>query len=57
MSSSTIATPAAEVDVAVMDLAEKVAEDATSVTEGDVDRLRGAGLSDAETFGRPIAAA
>jgi len=28
------------VDVAVMDLADKVAADATSVTEGDVRRLR-----------------
>ena len=29
-----------EVDVAIMDLAEKVAGDATSVTQEDVDRLR-----------------
>jgi uncharacterized peroxidase-related enzyme len=35
-----------EVDVAVMDLAEKVAGDATAVTQEDVDRLRGLGLSD-----------
>jgi uncharacterized peroxidase-related enzyme len=37
-----------EVDVAVMDLAEKVADDAGSVTQADVDRLRGLGLSDPE---------
>jgi uncharacterized peroxidase-related enzyme len=36
------------VDVAVMDLAEKVAADATSVTEADIDRLRAFGLSDAD---------
>src|SRR3954464_3529815 len=29
-----------EADVAIMDLAEKVADDATSVTQADVDRLR-----------------
>jgi len=39
-----------EVDVAVMDLAEKVADDAGSVTQADIDRLRGLGLSDAEIF-------
>lgn len=33
-----------EVDVAMMDLAGKVAEDATSVTQADVQRLRGLGL-------------
>jgi uncharacterized peroxidase-related enzyme len=38
------------VDVAVMDLADKVAADASSVTGADVDRLRGLGLSDAEIF-------
>jgi uncharacterized peroxidase-related enzyme len=37
-----------EVDVAVMDLAEKVAEDATSVRQNDIDRLRGLGLEDRE---------
>ena len=36
------------VDVAVMDLAEKVAGDATSVTEEDVERLRAFGLDDAD---------
>jgi len=35
-----------EVDVAVMDLAEKVVDDATMITRADVDRLRAAGLSD-----------
>jgi uncharacterized peroxidase-related enzyme len=39
-----------EVDVAVMDLADKVAFDASSVTQADVDRLRELGLSDAEVF-------
>jgi uncharacterized peroxidase-related enzyme len=39
-----------EVDVAVMDLAEKIAADAGSITQGDIDRLRGLGLSDGEIF-------
>jgi uncharacterized peroxidase-related enzyme len=39
-----------EVDVAVMDLAEKVARDATSVTQHDVDRLRELGLDDRDVF-------
>jgi uncharacterized peroxidase-related enzyme len=38
------------VDAAVMDLAEKVAADATSVTQVDVDRLRDLGLADEEIF-------
>jgi uncharacterized peroxidase-related enzyme len=46
-----------EVDVAVMDLAEKVAGDATSVTEADVERLRSLGLSDTEIFDVVAAAA
>jgi uncharacterized peroxidase-related enzyme len=45
-----------EVDVAVMDLAEKVAGDATSVTEADVQRLRDLGLSAAEIFDVVVAA-
>ena len=45
------------VDVAVMDLAEKVATDATSVTQDDVDNLRGLGLTDAEVFDVVAAAA
>lgn len=39
-----------EVDVAVMDLAEKVAGDATTVTREDVDRLRALGLSDRDVL-------
>jgi len=46
-----------EVDMALMDLAEKVADDATSVTEADVERLRDLGLSDAEIFDVVVAAA
>ena len=46
-----------EVDVAVMDLADKVASDASSVTQADVDRLRELGLSDAEVFDVVAAAA
>ncbi|MDX6570438.1 MAG: hypothetical protein QOH15_3016 [Gaiellales bacterium] len=38
------------VDIAVMDLAEKVVGDATSVTPDDVARLRELGLGDAEIF-------
>ena len=45
------------VDVAVMDLADKVALDATSVTQADVDALRSHGLSDAEVFDVIAAAA
>jgi uncharacterized peroxidase-related enzyme len=37
-----------EVDVAVMDLAQKVAEDAASVTAADIGRLHALGLSDDE---------
>lgn len=46
-----------EVDVAVMDLADAVAADATSVTEEDVARLRALGLADAEIFDVVAAAA
>jgi alkylhydroperoxidase family enzyme len=46
-----------ETDVAIMDLAEKVAADATSVTQADVDRLRSLGLSDAEIVDVVLAAA
>jgi uncharacterized peroxidase-related enzyme len=45
------------VEVAVMDLADKVAHDATSVTQEDVDRLRGLGLDDGEIFDVVLAAA
>src|SRR5262249_27291062 len=44
-------------DVAVMDLAEKVADDATSVEQADIDRLRSLGLSDAEIVDVVLAAA
>ena len=46
-----------ETDVAIMDLAEKVAADATSVTQADIDRLRSLGLSDAEIVDVVLAAA
>jgi alkylhydroperoxidase family enzyme len=45
------------VDVAVMDLAEKVADDATAVSEADIDRLRDLGLSDTEILDVVLAAA
>jgi uncharacterized peroxidase-related enzyme len=38
------------VDVAVMDLADKVADDASSVSEADIEGLRSLGLSDPEIF-------
>jgi alkylhydroperoxidase family enzyme len=37
-----------EVDVAVMDLAERVVDDASSIDGADLQRLRDLGLSDAE---------
>jgi uncharacterized peroxidase-related enzyme len=46
-----------EIDVAIMDFAEKVAGDATAITQADVDRLRGLGLSDAEVLDVTLAAA
>jgi uncharacterized peroxidase-related enzyme len=46
-----------ELDVAVMDLAEKVAGDASSVQQADVDRLRSLGLSDEEIADVVLAAA
>jgi alkylhydroperoxidase family enzyme len=46
-----------EVEIAVMDLAEKVADDATAVTQADIDRLRSHGLSDKEIFEVVVAAA
>jgi uncharacterized peroxidase-related enzyme len=45
------------VDVAVMDLAEQVADDASAVTQDDIDRLRTLGLSDADIFDVVSAAA
>lgn len=44
-------------DLAVMDLADKVAHDATSVTEADIERLRACGLSDADILDVVLAAA
>ena len=46
-----------EVDVAIMDLAAKIAGDTTKVTEADVQRLRDLGLSDPEIFDVVLAAA
>ena len=46
-----------EVDVAVMDLAERVVEDATSITDGDLQRLRNFGLSDTDVMDVVLAAA
>jgi uncharacterized peroxidase-related enzyme len=44
-------------EVAVMDLAEKVADDATRVTQADIDDLRAHGLSDGEILEVVTAAA
>src|SRR5689334_6365491 len=46
-----------DVDVAVMDLATKVARDATSVEQADIDRLRSLGLSDRDILDVVLAAA
>ncbi len=46
-----------DVDVAVMDLAAKVAQDATSVEQADIDRLRSLGLSDQDILDVVLAAA
>jgi uncharacterized peroxidase-related enzyme len=46
-----------EVEVAVMDLAAKVARDATSVGQDDIDRLRSLGLSDQDILDVVLAAA
>ena len=46
-----------EVDMAVIDLADKVATDATTVTQADIERLRGLGLADAEILDVVLAAA
>jgi alkylhydroperoxidase family enzyme len=45
------------VDAAVVALADKVARDATSVTEDDIDRLRSLGLTDTEILDVVVAAA
>jgi alkylhydroperoxidase family enzyme len=46
-----------EVDVAVMDLAERVVDDAGSITDEDLQRLRDLGLSDIEIMDVVLAAA
>jgi hypothetical protein len=46
-----------EVDVAVVDFAGKVVDDATSVIPSDIARLRELGLSDVEIFDIALAAA
>jgi alkylhydroperoxidase family enzyme len=46
-----------EVDVAVMDLAERVVDDATSIGEADLQRLRDLGLSDTDIMDVALAAA
>jgi uncharacterized peroxidase-related enzyme len=45
------------VDLAVMELADKVARDATTVSQEDVDRLRDLGLTDGEILDVVLAAA
>ena len=45
-----------EVDVAIMDLAEKVVDDAGAITDADRDRLRALGLTDEEVFDVVLAA-
>jgi uncharacterized peroxidase-related enzyme len=44
-------------DVAVMDLADKVADDAASIQQADIDHLRSFGLSDADILDVVLAAA
>jgi uncharacterized peroxidase-related enzyme len=46
-----------EVDVAVMDFAERVAEDASAIGEADLQRVRDLGLSDADIMDVALAAA
>jgi alkylhydroperoxidase family enzyme len=46
-----------EVDTLVVGLAAKVAEDATTVSKDDIERLRAAGLGDREIFDVVLAAA
>lgn len=45
------------VDLAVMDLAERVVDDATAIEDADLRRLRDLGLPDAEIMGVVLAAA
>jgi uncharacterized peroxidase-related enzyme len=46
-----------EIDLAVMDLAERVVDDATSIGDADLQRLRDLGLSDAEIMDVVLAVA
>jgi uncharacterized peroxidase-related enzyme len=46
-----------DVDLAVMDLAERVVDDATSIEDGHLQRLRDLGLSDSEIMDVVLAAA
>jgi alkylhydroperoxidase family enzyme len=46
-----------EVDVAVMDLAERVVDDATTIGEADLQPLRSLGLSETEIMDVVLAAA
>ncbi len=46
-----------EIDVAVMDLAEQVVDDATSIGEADLQRLRDLGLSEQDVMDVILAAA
>jgi alkylhydroperoxidase family enzyme len=46
-----------DAEVAVMDLAAKIVDDATTVEEADFDRLRSLGLSDEEILDMVLAAA
>ncbi len=46
-----------EVDVAVMNLAERVVDDATSISDAELQRLRDLGLSEAEIMDVVLAAA
>jgi uncharacterized peroxidase-related enzyme len=44
-------------DVAIMDLADKVADDATTIQQADIERLRSLGLSDTDIVDVVLAAA
>jgi alkylhydroperoxidase family enzyme len=46
-----------EIDVAVIDLAERVVDDATSIADAELQRLRDLGLSEAEIMDVVLAAA
>jgi uncharacterized peroxidase-related enzyme len=46
-----------EIDVAIMDLAEQVVDDAASITDADLQRLRDLGLSDTDILDVALAAA